>query len=195
METFREIRMKSAVEQKRLKIAYHETGHAVMALWCNRAVQKISIKEMDSPNGSDKYLGHMTLAPTDPKEVLTVSKSAQNVMISLGGFASEILFFNDVPGIPIDDLDRAIKSTEGLLSVNEFKERVAMMPVPELDVSPRITNSLTRAYIDHELHRCIKILSEMRPAIQIIAQELLKKEELTGEEVAALLNSFIQSKR
>ena len=46
METFREIGMTSAVEQKRLIIAYHETGHAVMALWCNRAVQKISLKEM-----------------------------------------------------------------------------------------------------------------------------------------------------
>lgn len=195
METFREIGMKSAVEQKRLKIAYHETGHAVMALWCNRAVQKISLKEMDSPSGSDKYLGHMTLVPSDPKEVLTVSKSVQNVMISLGGFASEVLFFNDVPGIPIDDLDRAIKSTEGLLSVNEFKERVAMMPVPELDVSPRITNPLIGAYIDYELHRCIKVLSEVKPAIQIIAQELLNKEELTGDEVAALLDSFIQSKR
>lgn len=34
----------------------------------------------------------MTLAPADPKEALTVSKSAQNVMISLGGFASEFYF-------------------------------------------------------------------------------------------------------
>ena len=184
-----------SMDQKKFKIACHETGHAVMALWCNRAVQKVSLKEMDSPSGSDKYLGHMTLAPTDPNEVLTVNKSAQNVMISLGGFASETLFFNDVPGIPVNDLDRAIKYTECLLTVDELKERVARMPIPELDVSPRITNPLIGAYIDHELHRCIKVLSEVKPAIQIIAQELLKKEELTGDEVAAHLNSFIRSKR
>lgn len=181
------------MDKKKLKIAYHETGHAVMALLCNRAVHKISLKEMDSPIGSDKYLGHMTLAPTDPKEVLTVNKAVQNVMISLSGFACEVLFFNDVPGIPIDDLDRAIKNTEGLLTVKDFKERVSMMPIPELDVPSRFTNPLIRAYIDNEVHHCVEVLTKVKPAIQIIVQELLKKEELTGDEIASVFNSIIHS--
>lgn len=69
------------MDQKRLKIAYHETGHAVTALLCNRVVQKISLKEMDSPNRPDKYLGYMTLAPADPNEVFTVNKAIENVRI------------------------------------------------------------------------------------------------------------------
>jgi hypothetical protein len=39
------------VDQRKLKIARHETGHAVMALRCGQKIQKVSLKEMDSPAG------------------------------------------------------------------------------------------------------------------------------------------------
>jgi hypothetical protein len=45
------------MDQKKLKIAYHETGHEVMALICHQRLRGISLKEMDSPMGTDKYLG------------------------------------------------------------------------------------------------------------------------------------------
>ncbi len=179
----------SKIDQKRLKIAYHETGHAVMALYCGQAIKKVSLKEMNSPNGTDKYLGHVKLVPTDPKEILTITKAMQNVMISLGGFAGEILFFDDIPGIPIDDLDRAMKITANLLENKEFKEIVAKMPVPQLEVMPKVTNPLMRAFIDSQLHRCRDVLSQVKPILHKIVQELLKKEELTGEEVTSIFYS------
>lgn len=177
------------IDQKKLKIAYHETGHAVMALYCGQVIQKVSIKEIDSPCGQDKYLGHMKLIPTDHKEILTVNKAIQNVMISLGGFACEVLFFNDVPGIPVDDLHRAVKTTESLLQIKEFEELVAKMRIPETDVLPNITNPLVRAFIDSKVHHCVEVLYQVKPVIEVLAQELLKKEELTGDEVTSVFNS------
>ncbi len=44
------------MDQKKLKIAYHETGHAVMALICHQGIKRVSLREMDSPRGTDKYL-------------------------------------------------------------------------------------------------------------------------------------------
>lgn len=184
---------RQTVNQKRLRIAYHEIGHAVMALYCEQAIQKVSLKEIESPSGEDKYLGHMKLVPTDPKEILTVNKAIQNVMISLGGFAGEVLFFDDVPGIPIDDLDRAIKTTENLLKTDGFKEVVAMMPIPMPDVLPKAADPLVRAFIDYKVNYCVEVLSQMKPIIQTIAQELLKKEELTGDEVTSIFNSLVPS--
>lgn len=180
----------SQATHKRLKIAYHETGHAVIELFCGQVIQKVSLKEINSPIGEDKYLGHMKLVPTDPKEILTVNKAIQNVMISLGGFASEILFFNDVPGIPVDDLDRAIKYTESLLKTDGFKEIVVKMPIPEPDILPKATDPLVRAFIDFKVNHCVEVLSQVKPIIQIIAQELFKKEELTGDEVTSIFNTF-----
>lgn len=180
-------------DQKKLRISYHEIGHAVMALYCRQAIQKISLKEIDSPSGEDKYLGHMKLASSDPKEILTVDKAIQNVMISLGGFVGEVLFFDDVPGIPVDDLDRAIKYTESLLKIEAFKEHVAKMPIPELDALPKATDPLVRAFIDSKVHHCVEVLSQVKPIIQMLVQELLKKEELTGDEIASIFNSFVPS--
>lgn len=184
---------RQTVNQKRLKIAYHEIGHAVMALYCGQAIQKVSLKEIELPSGEDKYLGYMKLVPTDPKEILTVNKAIQNVMISLGGFAGEILFFDDVPGIPVDDLDKAIKTTENLLKTDGFKEIVAKMPIPKPDVLSKAADPLVRAFIDYKVNHCVEVLSQVKPIIQMIAKELLKKDELTGDEVTSIFNSLSPS--
>ena len=183
----------SKAEQKRLKIAYHETGHALVALYCGLPVQKVSLKETDSQNGLDKYLGHVKLVPSDPNETLTIRKASQIVMLSLGGFASEFLFFNDVPGIPVDDLDKAMRMTANLLENNEFKEIVAnKVQIPELEIMPRVTDPLMRAFIDSQLRRCIDVLSQVKPIIGVIARELLKQEELTGDELNSLFDSELR---
>lgn len=67
------------------------------------------------------------------------------------------------------------------------------MHIPDPNAIPRVTDPLTRAFIDSEVNRCVEVLSQMKPAIQNIVQELLKKEELTGEEIFAILNSSIHS--
>lgn len=162
-------------------------------MYYRQAVQKVSLKEIDSPNGTDKYLGHVKLVPTNPKEILTINKAMQNIMISLGGFAGEILFFDDIPGIPIDDLDRAMRITANLLENKEFKEIVAKMPIPELAIMPKVTNPLMRAFINSQLDRCVVVLSQVKPIIHVIAQELIKKEELTGDEVSSIFNSLFQT--
>lgn len=183
----------SKADQKRLKIAYHETGHALVALYCGLPVQEVSLKAIDSQNGPDKYLGHVKLVPSDPNEILTINKATQIVMLSLGGFASEILFFNDIPGIPVDDLDKAMRMTANLLENNEFKEIVAnKMQIPELEIMPRVTDPLMRAFIDSQLHQCVDVLSQVKPIIGVIAKELLKKEELTGDELNSLFHSELR---
>lgn len=65
------------VGQKRLKIAVHEIGHAVMALFRGRGILKVSLKGMDSPNGTDRYHGFATLEPLDPNAKVTVNDCSQ----------------------------------------------------------------------------------------------------------------------
>ncbi len=72
------------VDQRRLKIAWHETGHAVMALRYRQAIQKVSLRQMDSPSGTDKYDAFMKLESVDPTNKITGEKAIQKIMISLG---------------------------------------------------------------------------------------------------------------
>lgn len=179
-----------AFEWRRLKIARHEIGHAVMALRYGQKIQKVSLKEMESPTGSDKYHAFVELEPADPTKKLTGERALQKIMISLAGYASEILFYEGA-NIGGDDLTSAAKTTESMLQVEEFKNWVATLPIPAPSPLDMIENPLVRAYIDYKMGECIGLLGQIKPVIQKLAEELFKKEELTGDEVANLFKSEI----
>ena len=179
------------MDHKKLKIAYHETGHAVMALICGHTIQKVSLKEIESPMGNDKYHAFMKLEPVDPAIKFTAEKAIQKVMISLGGYASEILFSGGTANIGGDDLTIAAKTTEDLLQLEEFKIWVAGLPFPEPGALDMIVNPLVRAYIDFKIGECVERLIPLKQVIQLIAEELYRREELAGDEVAVLFKSFM----
>lgn len=181
------------MDQKRLEIAHHEIGHVVMALICGRAIQKVSLREMDSPRGTDKYQAFTKLEPVDPKIKFTVEKALQGIMISLGGYASESLFFDGSAGVGGDDLTVAAKLAEDVLQVEEFRSWVAKLPIPGPSALDRIENVLVRTCIVSAIDACVKALAPHKPVIQVIAKELYEREELTGDDVAALFKSFMQS--
>jgi Peptidase family M41 len=181
------------VDQKRLKIAVHEIGHAVMAVFRGRGVLKVSLKGMDSPNGIDRYHGFTTLEPIDPNSKVTVNDALRSVMISLGGYASEILFYEVcTPGG--DDLTTAAKWSETLLQVDEYRNRMATLPVPEPGPLDEIQSLQVRAYIHHMIPESANALAPLGPVIKFLAEELYKREELTGDEVEAHFNSFMQTR-
>ncbi len=184
--------LSEAVEWKKLKIARHETGHAVMALRYGQKIQKVSLKEMDSPNGTDKYRASVKLEPTDPTIKFTGEKAVQKIMIFLGGYASVILFY-EVANIGGDDLTIAAKTAEVMLQDEGFKNWVATLPIPAASPLDMIKNPLVRAYIDYKMRECIEVLAQVKPVIQVIAEELYKKEELAGDEVFELFNSCMKS--
>lgn len=178
------------VDQKRFKIAIHETGHAVMALLCNQGIKKISLREMDSPMGTDNYLGSTILEPFKQDMKITINEATRRIMISLGGYASEILFF-DSANVGGDDLMGAVKRVESLMQSEEFRRVAARLPVPNPGALDLIENSSVRAFIDYQMHLCINKLIPFRELIQLIAEKLCSSEELTGDEVSTIYNSFM----
>lgn len=180
------------VDQKRLKIAVHEIGHAVMALYRGQGIGKVSLKGMDSPNGTHRYLGFMTLETTERKDKVTVNDASRKIMISLGGYASEILFFEVcTPGG--DDLATAAQWSENLLQFEEYRNLMFSLPVPEPGPFDEIQNLLVRAYVHHMIPECAKALAPLGPLIKFLAEELYKRDELDGETIEAHFNSYMQT--
>ncbi len=118
------------MDLKRTAIAIHETGHAIMAVIFKQKIEKLSLKEMIAPNGTDKYLGSMTLVPSAEKSKFTGKEVIQKIMISLGGYASETLFFEDTGKFFGSDLNTAIKWTETLMLEVEFRKWAVTLPPP-----------------------------------------------------------------
>lgn len=57
------------------------------------------------------------------------------------------------------------------------------LPIPNPSPLDMIENPLVRAYVDYKIHDCVNTLVPLKPVIQKIAEELHKREELTGAEV------------
>ena len=180
------------MDQNIMKISYHETGHAVMALFCRQEIQKLSLRGMDSPIGTDKYHGFMKLKSKDTNSKFTVEKAIHKIMISLGGYASEILFSGGSVNIGGDDLTVAAKTAEDMLQVSEFRDWVAGLPKPSSVALDVIENPLVRAYIEYMINSSVETLSPYKHLIEAIANELYIKSEMTGEEVSSIFNSFVK---
>jgi len=182
------------IDLKRLEIARHEAGHAVMMLICNREIEIVSLREMDSPRGTDKYRGFTKPKPLKPGAKFTGKEVIGEIAIALGGYASEIVFSRDGSiKVGCDDLTRAVEWTEKLLQDEGFRNWTATLRAPEPGVLDMIADPRVRAYINLKLDECVRALASRRSAINLIAERLYESEELTGNEVVALFNSFIQS--
>lgn len=71
-----------------------------------------------------------------------------------------------------------------------FKNVVFKLAATNPGTSTDIENPLVRAYIDGKLKWCLDKLSPHKRAIQEIAEELYREEELTGDQVEALFYSY-----
>lgn len=184
------------MDQRKLKIAYHEVGHALMALICQQGVQSVSLKEIDSPLGTEKYLGSTILEPFEQNQTLTINELTRRVMISLGGFASEILLFDGVTGIGGDDLTTAVKWTDLMMQSEQFRNLAGAMPAPEpTPLDTLVVNPAVRSFIDYQIHIGVERLKPLQPAIQLIGQKLYERDELTGDQLTELFNSFVRSRQ
>ena len=177
-----------SVDHEKLKTAYHETCHTVMALICGLKIRRVSIK------GTDKYRGVMSTEPPE-RQITNPQEALREIRISLSGFVGEMLVsdkFTISSNHP--DLTCAMELVDQLLEYDhEFRKSVEDIAAKTPGTLNFIENHLIRAYIDGKIRWCYKKLESFKPVIKQIAEELHSKEELTGDEVSVFFNSFTPS--
>lgn len=176
------------MDQEKLKTAYHETCHTVMALVCGLKIRRVSIK------GTDKYRGVMSTEPPE-RQITNPLVALREVRISLAGFVGEVLISGKYSMYRTHpDLTGAIELVEEMLAVDDgFKNVVVKLAASNPGTLAEIENPLVRAYIDGKLRWCLDRLKPHETAIKLIAEELYNHEELSGDEVVALFDSCKQS--
>ncbi len=177
------------MDQKKLKTAYHETAHAVMALICGLKIRRISIK------GTDSYHGVTSTEPPE-RQVTNPAEALREVRISLAGFVGEVIVSGKYTIFGThSDLTGAVELVEDMLEFDDgFKKELINLAATNPGTLTFIENSLARAYIDGKLSWCLKRLNPYEPVIKLIAEKLYENEELTGEQVSTLFDSFLQSR-
>ena len=165
-----------------------------MALICNHGLQTVSLKELPSPYGTEKYLGFTKIDPFVQKEIITINELTIRVMISLGGYASEILF-SESANIGGDDLTAAVRWIQQMMQAEEFRRWAITLPIPKTHAFRMIEDPTIRAVVDDRLRKCIMTLEPLMPVVRVIAEHLYKGEELDGKIVTEYFESFVSEGR
>lgn len=185
-------------------VAYHETGHALVAesLPTTDRVHRISI----IPRGIGS-LGYTMQLPTEDRYLMTKSELEDRMAVLLGGRVAEELVFHEVSTGAQNDLYRATDIARSMVREYGMSDKLGPItfererrPLFLETVMPHLTKDYSEATaqeIDREVTALVEkahqhareILEEKRPVLEKVAQLLLNKEVIEGDELRALLNS------
>ncbi len=187
--------------EERRRVAYHEVGHALVALSVPGAdpVQKISI----IPRGI-AALGYTLQVPTQDRFVMTQGELEGKIRVLLGGRVAEQLVFGDRSTGAEDDLLKAtavaramirsygMSDRLGTVSFEGAKARTILGAPSELGA--RDYGDETASAIDAEVREVLArqeelatvVLGTKRQLLVAAAERLLVHETLSGEELKAI---------
>ncbi|AEF80134.1 ATP-dependent zinc metalloprotease FtsH [Leadbettera azotonutricia] len=189
-------------EERRI-VAYHETGHALIAAFTPNSdpVQKISIV----PRGFGA-LGYTLQMPVEDRYLMTEAELLGKIDVLLGGRAAEELIFGEISTGAANDLTRATDIARKMITEYGMSSRfknvaltqrgTGMMGNPIQEPSfQREYSEATQQYIDEEIahnvekqYGAVKIkLEQNRPLLEKVAALLLEKETLDEKEFKELV--------
>ena len=189
-------------EAERRSVAYHELGHALVALALpgSDAVQKVSI----IPRGI-AALGYTIQRPTEDRFLMSRAELANRMTVLLGGRAAESLVFDDISTGAADDLAKATEIARSMVLRYGMVPELGQVsyesdPAPLLgsigesgrtrrysEASATAVDKAVRELIDTAYLHARGILAGERAALDRAAAALLDKETLSGSDLAALV--------
>ena len=190
------------IPKEREIVAYHELGHAIvaMALPGQDPVHKVSI----IPRGIGA-LGYTIQRPTEDRFLMTEEELENRMAVLLGGRAAEWNFFQHLSTGASDDLVKATDVARSMVlrygmdkdlgHVAYERERppVLSTPMPQgsyarefSDETERLMDHAIRGLVGHAFDRAVEILNAHRAVHEKTAQLLLKQETLEEGDVAKL---------
>ncbi len=185
----------------RKKVAYHETGHALVACYTPGAdpVHKVSI--IPTTKGA---LGYTMQMPTEDQYLISESELKNRMAVMLGGRAAELLVFDEASTGASNDLERATETARRM--VIEFGMSSALGPVRYaapammyLGGAVQIRDDAgdaTSVAIDEEIRRLVteaqehalNILKEHEKVLHKVAESLQEKEVINNDEIQAFVD-------
>lgn len=179
-------------KEKRV-VAYHEVGHALVTALEKHAepVQKITI--VPRTMGS---LGYVMQVPEEEKYFMSKDDILTRITTLYGGRAAEELVFGSITTGASTDIEKATGLARAMVTQYGMSEKFGLMGLESieskyLDGRPvQNCSNETAGEVDKEVMRILKqcydraleLLSDNREVLDKIAEYLITKETITGEE-------------
>ena len=183
----------SSPEEKEI-IAYHEAGHAICGWYLEHAYPLLKVTVV--PRGS-AALGYAQYTPKE-QYLYNTDQLMDQICMTLGGRASEDIFFGKISTGASNDLQQITKIAYSMITVYGMNDKIGNISFYD----PTQENYFTKPYseetgkmIDQEVRKLIdeayvktkELLTQKKGDVELLAKELLKKEVLFKSDVEALI--------
>ena len=189
--------------EKRL-VSYHEVGHALVAALekHSQPVSKITIV----PHTSGA-LGYTMQMPEEEKFLNTVEELKTELRTLVGGRAAEQIVFGAQTTGAANDLQRATALARNMVSQYGMGKKLGLMTTASVEhqyldgqaymdcaqSTASVVDQEVKELLDESYASALSILREHRSLLDEVAEFLLMKETITGEELMSFVNSAEKS--
>src|SRR5436190_4812237 len=189
-------------DDEKLRVAYHESGHAVVAysLPNTDPVHKVSI----IPRGIGA-LGYVLRRPEGDRFLRTQSELESNIQVALGGTLAEEIFLGDFSTGDQSDLEHATQTARSMVMefgmsklgrINYREKNQSLFLAGSSEEAPRSHSEQTAREIDMELRRIITeafdktraIIEKRRDAVEALARKLMEVESVDADELKRIID-------
>jgi len=186
-------------EEKRIT-AYHEGGHALTArlLPGSDPVHKVSIV----PRG--RALGITMQLPGEDRHGYSRSFLRNNLVILLGGRVAEEIIFKDITTGASNDIERVTKVARKMVTEWGMSDAIGTLTIGETgeevfigrewvqnknysEDTARLVDAEVKRIVEEAPERCRKLLTDNIDKLHRIAEALIERETISGEELDMLI--------
>jgi cell division protease FtsH len=187
-------------------IAYHETGHALVAKMLPNAdpVHKISVVARGMLGGWTRFL------PTEDRHLWTFSYLEDMLAVSLAGRAAEEIAFGEITTGAHDDLEKATGLARKMVTEYGMSDKLGPRTFgkheemiflgreihEQRNYGDKVADEIDKevnALIQHAYNTAKKILTDNKERMKLIAERLMAKETIEEAEFESLLKEPLPS--
>lgn len=179
-------------EEKRT-VAYHEAGHAICGWFFRWADPLLKVSIIPRGQGA---LGYAQYLPSGDAYLMTVNQLMDRMAMTLGGRISEEIHFPTVTTGASDDFKKVTRMATTMVTQWGMSEKVGplhfsqdqnQIQKPFAESTGQMIDAEVRRIVDEAYKQCKDLLTAKKAEIGIVAEELLRKEVLTRDDMVRLL--------
>jgi cell division protease FtsH len=178
--------IRSMTEEERRRLSYHEAGHAVAQLRLkpkDRVVKTTIIRH-------GRALGLSATKPIVETHTKTAAEILADIQVALAARAAEEMFLSTKTSGASMDLKQATELASAYIGLYGMGGTLySYAAFPDRSPTPDMRRRINRL-LEHQKEQVSKLLADHADLVHAVAQRLLEKDELTGEELEELAEQY-----
>ncbi|KAK2021827.1 ATP-dependent metallopeptidase HflB [Colletotrichum zoysiae] len=179
--------------EEKKTVAYHEAGHAICGWYLKHADPLLKVSIIPRGQGA---LGYAQYLPQGDAYLMTVQQLMDRMAMTLGGRISEELHFPTVTTGASDDFRKVTQMARKMVTQWGMSEKVGplhfdddpnTLQKPFAEATAQAIDAEVYRIVDEAYKQCKDLLTEKKAEVGVVAEELLKKEMLTRDDLVRLL--------